>query len=369
MKILYKTIQSKLFNLSDNPQGHELKRINNLSGFVCGMIRKGNSNLPDVGSGLPQDINAHSKTIAAKRFVSNKYTDFNIHFLPFLEPFLQGILTFFTKKTGIYIVIDGSQVGKDNGVLMISLVWRNRGIPICWVTKSGGKGHFKSEDHEDVLKQAIEILLPILPENIPVTLLGDGEFDGIGLQQLCLGAGWNYVLRTAKNSVFYENGDRFQPKSLALEARQTVLFIPRVEFTSERFQYVNFVYWHDKTKYDEPIFLISNLSCHYTIICDYTFRYSIECLFKDLKSTSFNIHKTRLKKPEEVKNLIIIAALAFLLLTVLAIQYDETYYRKKVQRIRNDQKVLSFFSFAFRLVDYFIEYQKDFQFSFQFSKN
>lgn len=43
MKILYKTIQSKLFNLSNNPQGHELKRINNLSGFVCGMIRKGNS--------------------------------------------------------------------------------------------------------------------------------------------------------------------------------------------------------------------------------------------------------------------------------------------------------------------------------------
>lgn len=102
---------------------------------------------------------------------------------------------------------------------------------------------------------------------------------------------------------------------------------------------------------------------------DLLLRYSIECLFKDLKSTSFNIHKTRLKKPEEVKNLIIIAALAFLLLTILAIQYDKPVYRKKVQRIRKDQKVLSFFSFAFRLIDYFIEYQRDFQFSFQFSKN
>ena len=31
MKTLYKTIQSKLFNLSDEPQGHELKRLNNLT--------------------------------------------------------------------------------------------------------------------------------------------------------------------------------------------------------------------------------------------------------------------------------------------------------------------------------------------------
>ena len=369
MKILYKSVQTKLFSLGSEPKGHALKRLNNLSGFVCGMIRKGNSNLPDVGSGLPQDINANSKTISAKRFVSNKHTDFNIHFLPFLKPFLQGILTFSSMKTGIYIVIDGSQIGKDNGALMISLVWRKRGIPICWITKSGGKGHFKSEDHELVLKQAIEILEPILPKKLPVTLLGDGEFDGIGLQQLCLSVKWNYVLRTAKNTIFYENDDRFQAKSLELEDKQNLLFIPQIEFTKERFKYVNFVYWHDKSKYEEPILLISNLLCPYTIITDYTFRYSIECLFKDLKSTSFNLHKTRLKKPEEVKNLIIIAALAFLLLTVLAIQYDEPAYRKKVQRVRNDQKVLSFFSFAFKLVDYFIEYQRDFQFSFQFSKN
>ena len=73
---------------------------------------------------------------------------------------------------------------------------------------------------------------------------------------------------------------------------------------------------------EKPILLVSNLLCSYDIISDYSLRYSIECLFKDLKSTSFNIHKTRLKKPEEVKNLIIIAALAFLLLTILAIQYD-----------------------------------------------
>jgi len=50
-----------------------------------------------------------------------------------------------------------------------------------------------------------------------------------------------------------------------------------------------------------------------------------------------------LKQACEVSNLIIIAALAFILLTVLAIQYDKPKWRKKVQRVRKDRKVLSFF--------------------------
>lgn len=105
------------------------------------------------------------------------------------------------------------------------------------------------------------------------------------------------------------------------------------------------------------------------IIEAYSLRYSIECLFKDLKSTSFQIHKTRLEKPECVDRLMIIAALAFICLTILSIHFDEIKYKKKVARYRKDQKVLSFFSFAYKLVDYLIDYQIQLCFSFQFSKN
>jgi len=81
------------------------------------------------------------------------------------------------------------------------------------------------------------------------------------------------------------------------------------------------------------------------------------------------LHKTRLKKPEEIHNLIIIAALAFIILTILAIRYDSEDWRKKVQRIRKDRKVLSFFTFAFKLIHYFLDNDIAFIFSFQFSKN
>ena len=347
-----------------------MKRINTLSGLVSGMIRKGSSHLPDIGSGLRKNIDSNSKTIAAKRFIENKWTDYDIHFLPFLTAFLRGVL-FSTSSIdeGILLVIDGSQVGKDNAALMISLVWGSRGIPICWCVKNGGKGHFKVEDHLKVLKKAITILKSLILPNTVVTLLGDGEFDAIELQELCLDCGWNYVLRTACNTVLLEEGERFQARAVSPHKTQNVHFIPKVEFTEKQFKYVNFLCWHDQKRHEDPIYLVSNLLCPREIIERYDQRYSIECLFKDMKSTSFNLHQTRLKKPQEVSNLIIVAALAFILLTVLAIQYDQPCWRKKIQRVRSDRKVLSFFTYAYKLIDYFADYDICFNFSFQFSKN
>ena len=370
MKKLFSRIQTRLVNLSiEKPEGHALKRINTLSGLISGMIRKGSSHLPDIGSGLPQNINADSKTIAAKRFVENKWIDFDTHYLPYLSAFLKGILAYTQLRQGIILVIDGSQTGKDNAALMISLVWQNRGIPLCWYVKKGAKGHFKAEDHQKILQHAVELLLPLIPTDIPVTLLGDGEFDGIGLQQMCINIGWNYVLRTACNTVLFENGQQFKAKDISPDEQQNCAFIPAVEFTKLRFKYVNFVCWHDVKRHDDPIFLVSNFQHPGDIIDFYDQRYSIECLFKDLKSTSFYLDKTRLKKAVEVSNLIMIAALAFIFLTVLAIQYDQPVWRKKVQRVRKDRKVLSFFTFAYRLIDYFLDYEISFNFSFQFSKN
>ena len=68
MKSLYRTVQDGLSKFHVRPlEGQPLSRFNNLCGFISGMIRKGNSSLPDIGSGLRQDINAASKTMSAKR--------------------------------------------------------------------------------------------------------------------------------------------------------------------------------------------------------------------------------------------------------------------------------------------------------------
>ncbi len=346
-----------------------MKRINVLAGLIAGMIRKDSCHMADIGSGLPQDIDAYSKETAAKRFVDNKWTDFDVHYLPFLTQFLRAIIAFTFCRSELILVIDGSQTGKDYATLMISIVWRNRGIPLCWFVKKGSKGHFTEENHIDLVERAFKILEPLLPDGMPVTLLGDGEFDGIDLQKRCLFHHWNYVFRTACDTIFFEDGERFHAKAVAPAAGETCLFIPEVEFTAKRLKYVNFVCWHDCKKHDDPIYLISNLAEAMDIIEYYDQRFSIECLFKDLKSISYNLDKTRLKSEFAISNLIIIAALAFIMVLSLGIQYEHSPLRQKVQRVRKDQQVLSLFSFACKLLAHLLDHDITFSFSFQFSKN
>ena len=59
---IFRWIKSRLLSTSDTPpQSNALKRINKLSGFISGMIRKGSSHLPDIGSGLPQNMMLKAK--------------------------------------------------------------------------------------------------------------------------------------------------------------------------------------------------------------------------------------------------------------------------------------------------------------------
>ena len=58
----------------------------------------------------------------------------------------------------------------------------------------GCKGRLPEQLHLDLLTQ----LQAILPENYQAIFLGDGEFDGVLLQEALQSLGLDYVCRTAK---------------------------------------------------------------------------------------------------------------------------------------------------------------------------
>lgn len=331
------------------------------------MIRRKSSHLLDIGSGLPQDIDAASRVAHAKRFLSNKWTDYETHYLPFLTAFLVQNLGKEKISKGIRLVIDGSQMGSKHVALVVSLVCKKRSIPICWFVRKGKKGHFPEQMHLDLIEQAANILQPILAAETKVTLLGDGEFDGVGLQKLCRHTlGWNYVFRTACNRNLYENGDSFKPQYTQIAEGETYLLIPAIDFSKVKFPDVNFLHWHHPD-YLDPIFLVSNLDDPLIIMDYYRVRFSIETMFKDLKSRGFNLHKTRLKEASCIFNLLIVGALSFCFITGFGYQHQNSRMKKKVQEKKNQQ--LSIFSFGLVLFHYFIEREIPFVFSLIISNN
>ena len=243
-KTLFKEIKKALISLQpEGIAGHALKRVTTLTAMVSGMIAKKSCHLNALGSGLQQDINDASRETAAKRFVENKYTDYSLHYLPYLTQLLVSIVGKLSQDEGLCLVIDGSQMGTSHVALMVSLVYQKRSIPIYWLVKAGKKGHFPTDMHLDIMRKVAQRLKPILAKGISITLLGDGEFDSLDLQKLCRKElGWQYVFRTACDTVLYENGDMFEPKTLILEPTLSILdekepfiFIPSVDFSIHRY--------------------------------------------------------------------------------------------------------------------------------------
>ena len=359
--------ESLLFSREIPAKDSEKLRINRLSGLVYGMLWSKSSHLSLISLSLNEGVQAKSNETATSRFLDNKWVNAEEYYVPTLKAFI-SLAAIFEFKKGIKLVIDGSQMGKTNASLMVSLVWQGRGIPICWQVKEGGKGHFSEKDHLSVLEQAATIIKKLLPSGIATTVLGDGEFDGVDLQIFCQNQGWNYVLRTRCDSVLYENGEKFRPKDVSPCLGEQVFFMPNIQFTERKFCN-NFLCWHDESKHPDPIYLVSNLSEPMDIIEFYDHRFSIECLFKDFKSNGFNIHKTQLESAYKITNLILVAALAFVFLAALAFQFQDEPIAKKVSVIRKDKKVLSFFTFALRLFTQFALSGSSHIFFPHFSKN
>lgn len=360
------------------------------------MIRGKSCHLSALGKGLRQLIKATSRLKAARKFVYNKAVNYDQYYKPYMQEFVKTMLPLVATKGMVYLVIDGSKIGAHHAVLMVSMVFGKRSLPICWLVKQGSKGHFTKANHIAVTQLAQRDLSGVLPSDLQVTLLGDGEFGTIDLQECCLQANWNYVLRTKLTTHLYENDNLLRAKDLCVHdlrnyehiknnqqyevdhpifnvleqedlpnmefsAPTDYCFLEQIEFTKQRFEGVNFVLWHDP-KHQDPLPLISNLEDARMIIEAYDKRYAVECLFKDLKSTSFNLEKTRLTNVDAIHNLIMIAAFAFTILTKLATHYKEHPVRQYLYQVRSDQVVLSFYTFALELLDFFLEYQIDWSF-------
>lgn len=272
------------------------RRTCTMVSLIQSCIRNGHCRLESLSeaSGAYKTKKISSLLQQSKRWLSNKWTDWESFYMPFASHFLAGIAT----KGELILIIDGSQTGTANTTLMVSALCRGFAIPVAWVVKNGEKGNFPKEMHIDVL----QMIAPICPPDCRVVLLGDGEFDGEDLIQWCVDQGWEFVVRTSCNRLIDFSGEiaRFD----SIQTTRSMCFI------RDAIRLANAVYWYKK-KYKAPIYLLTNMDLGYQACHYYKLRFEIETLFKQLKSGGFQLHKTRLKCPLKVSNLIIVVAFAF----------------------------------------------------------
>ena len=300
-KNAYKDILNFLIEVSQiESQGHHLCRLQTMAGLVHSCIKNKKCTL----EGLSQPRQTCQTTLKdsllqqTKRWLSNKW----VHWEGFFLPFARHFLTMAARKGELLLIVDGSQTGSANASLMISVLWRGFAIPLAWMVKKGTKGHFSEQMHIDLL----QMLLPIIPHNCRVVLLGDGEFDGQKVLAWCAEHKWEFVLRTSCDRQVDFGGETARIDTLSMPKGHTTVFLPNA------LPGINAVFWHEK-RFENPIFLLTNMEVGKMACQYYKRRFKIETMFKQLKSKGFQLHKTQLDCPTKISNLIIVAATAFIM--------------------------------------------------------
>jgi hypothetical protein len=182
------------------PKGNLVRHLNTLAGLVSGIVGSNSAHLPKIAKKAPDNTKKESRAKRFSRWVNNERIEFECYYLPYVEALLSSL-----AYRSLLLAIDGSEMGRGCLTLMVSLIYKKRALPIAWIVVRGSKGHFPEETHVHLTKQVHDIV----PKGCDVIFLGDGEFDGMTLQATIATYGWEYVCRTAKNALIYEDGYHF----------------------------------------------------------------------------------------------------------------------------------------------------------------
>jgi hypothetical protein len=278
--------------------------MNTLTAMITGIIIGKETQLPQIAANVPEPIKLTSTEKRIKRLIINKSVTEETYFLPFIQSLLANL-----NLTEMVLAIDGSLVGRGCICLMISLIYKRRALPLAFTVVRGKKGHLPEDTHVRLVNK----LHPLIPESAEeVVLLGDGEFDGITLQQTVSGFGWKYVSRTSYNITIYADDEPFSIETLAaMLPKGCYKKFSNCTITQKKYGPVTAIAWWGEN-HDEPLFLVSNFKSASKACQYYSMRFTIETFFSDQKSRGFNIDKSHLSSPRRLTRLLYASCLAYL---------------------------------------------------------
>jgi hypothetical protein len=206
--------------------------------------------LGKIADHQPGKIYSLSQVKKNERWLDNGLIYSETFFTPLIIKILRSIIL---QEKELIFVIDGSVVGKGCQTLMLSVLWKKKAILVVWKTIQAPKRHFPETDHFLLLKLVEGILKP-LPA-VRCVMLGDGEYDGSQWIQQLQTMQFEYVLRTAKDTLLTnQDQEVFQPKKLDV-GDSSCLCVPDCQLSSQ--VQTHFLLWHEKA-FEAPIYLLTN---------------------------------------------------------------------------------------------------------------
>lgn len=337
----YRTIKRSLMQtLQARTGSHQEQHINTLALLICGIVGAQHVQFAQIADHAPLRGRKNESLITRfRRWVKQKSVTPEAVWLPFARAVLASL-----AHAPVTIILDGTTAGGGCLVLMASIVYHGRAIPLLWTVVKGKKGHLPQAEHCALVKH----LQTLIPTTAQVMVLGDGEFDGTELQATLRTAHWQYVCRTATNITIYAHDRVFAVGALPLKRGEAVA-LDNVQMTGERYGPILLLGIWDEA-HEAPLYLVTSLSDAEEAAEWYRLRFRIERMFAEHKSRGFHVHKSHLRHPDRLARLLLATSLAYVWVHEVAMFAERQGW--VAQFHRTDRCDLSRFQIGLRAMHY-----------------
>jgi hypothetical protein len=336
---MYRTWIRRICELRPNQR---ITQVRNFVWLVVGMFHSRSVQLSRVAGKVLGPAKNLSTVRRLSRFLDNPA----IHVREWYEPIArQWLEAQFAWLGEIRLVVDGTKVGFGHQLLMVSLAYRHRAIPIAWTWVKQVRGHSRGRHQLALLKY----VKGLLPRKSVVFLVGDSEFGSILVLRQLTQWRWFYVLRQKARTCVWDDAcaDWRKLGSYVQKAGQSVWLSNTYLTKNEMYPVAVLSHWADGEK--EPWCLATNLPDRTLTLRYYKRRMWIEEMFGDLKGHGFDLESTMLRHFTRLSKLTLAVAFLYVWLLSNGGKFVRAGLRHLVDR--KDRRDLSLFQIGLRLLD------------------
>ncbi len=308
---------------------------------MIGIYESRSVHLSKIAGKIPGSAKLLSTTKRLSRFLDNPAISVREWYQPIAQQWLQAQ----AKCLGeIRLIVDGTKVGFGHQLLMVSLAYRKRAIPIAWTWVKHVRGH------SSAFKQLalLNYVRTLLPPGMAVFLVGDCEFGSVEVLKWLDQWHWFYVLRQKSDTCLWlEQSSEWKPFSSFIQKPGQSFWLGHGYLTAKEIYPTNLLI-HWEVGEEEPWCLATNLPDRMTALQYYRRRMWSEEFHGDIKKHGFDLESTMLQDFLKLSRLTL--AVAFLYVWLVSIGGDTIHQGLRHLVDRHDRRDLSIFQIGLRFI-------------------
>lgn len=337
---IIQTYHSMIKRMKQIVSKERIRRIRTMAWLQRGLLHSRSVHLNRIASKIPGKAKKGSVVRQFERFVANRH----VRVREWYHPVAAGLWREAAHAGGtLRLIIDGSKVGNGHQLLMVSLGYRRRALPIAWTWVRCQRGH--STGHKQCALLAY--VHALVPQGAEVVVIGDREFSP--LQAALESWGWFYALRQKGHPLFRLAQDQAWRRcdTLVTHPGQRC-WLTDIELTQQSAHPCNLLaLWQTGEK--GPWLIATNLPSALLTRRHYARRMWTEEMLGDFKGNGFDLEASRLQHFLHLSRLTLAVALLYVTLLAFGSQTIKNGLRPLVDR--NERRDLSIFRIGFDMLE------------------